>query len=616
MLGYSYASPIREHMKRTELLLLNQIISDVGLMCNTSVDRDLQYVRSRVEKEGLSFLTITLPTFAKAIEKCLEQGFIELSLFRAFRKKGRSSGLIPTFLSGITSMIFDAEGKLRTDESIEAIDGVRQICLAFNKVKKECTNGRAKKALHAYIRCEDDLAGFRIQNWAFLRDFDRVSRLAFGGLFSSVERKLVGFELVPRHGPGAVVDGLKGNDKYRSLVWSRRLQRVMPYDQYLFGNTVDGAICGRGVVLTEPKDEPPVKVIFVPKTQKTPRVIAIEPTWNQYCQQALMSALVDGCEADPILGPAIHFTDSTINGAFARSASIDRSYATLDMSEASDRVHAALVHRLVRDYPDLSRAIFSSRSKRARLPTGQVIALKKFASMGSALCFPFEAFVFYTLALMGMHYADGTPFSTRSVKRYSRHLHVFGDDLILPVNQVSSIIKMLESVRLKVNTGKTFVTGFFRESCGVDAYKGHNVTPVYVREECPTSRQDARQLASMVATANLFYKKGYWKTAKHIREQIIGKICQLPHVLETSALLGYFSFLGSYTIEKWDTVNHRYLTRGLTLKVKDYGDELVGSRRLFKFFLTRNEKPVEVESFTKSVRRGSVYTKSRWVTPY
>lgn len=607
-----------EKMKRTAVLLLNEIIKDVGLMCNTSIGRDLTYVRSRVEEEGLSFLTITLPTFAKDLERCLEQGFLDSAAFRAFRKKSVKYGSIPAFLSGMMTKIFNIDGSVRTDCSVEAIDGIRQICLVFNKTKKECSDARKAQALDAYKRCEQDIATFRIQKHDSLDLFDRVSQLAFGRLFCNVESKLFGCSLLPKHGPGAVADGLYGNDKYRSLHWTLRLERWFPVDSYLFHNAGGWVESGHHVEYLQPSDEPPVKVVFVPKTQKTPRVIAIEPTWMQYCQQALMRELVDGCETDRLLKGSIHFTDSTINGRLARESSVTRTFATLDLSEASDRVHASLVHRLMIKYRSLSNAVFSCRTKCARLPNGETIRLKKFASMGSALCFPFEAFVFYTLAVIGIAKARSLTINKRTVENISSQLHVFGDDLIVPADAVSFVIRELESVGLKVNMRKTFVSGYFRESCGVDAYKGYLVTPVYVRTEPPSGKQDANQISSYVASSNLFYEKGYWKTAKFMRESILDRVGPFPHVRERSSLLGYRSFLGTFSVERWNKRKQRYEVRGIELHTKSVADVLEENRRLMKFFLTRgnNDVPIELESLNRSTRRGSVYTKIRWNTPY
>lgn len=605
-------------MKSAELLLISEIIKDVGLMCSTSVTRDITYVVSRVKMEGLQFLTITLPGFAKGIERCLELGYFDPSLFLAFRKLPKSDkrGQIPKLFSGIVSKIFDGSGRVHEHESIEAIDGIRQICLTFNKTKKECTNERKTNAIKSYTACEDAISRIRIQEWDYLCDFDRIVNLAFGDMLNVCQDKLLSNELVPKHGPGAVVDRITGNGKYRSLKWSQRLERVMSSSLYLFTNYLEAAESAHNVELVAPRDEEPVKVIFVPKTQKTPRVIAIEPIYNQYAQQSLLKAFVNSIEDDKLLRHSIRFSDSVTNGKLAREYSITRRSATLDLSEASDRVHCAFAHRLMRNHSHLSKSVFSCRSKYAKLPDGHVIGLKKFASMGSALCFPFEAMIFYIMCQIGIHRANNVTITKRSIESFSRSIHVYGDDLIIPSNAVSSVISILESAGLKVNRSKTFVLGHFRESCGVDAYKGHIVTPVYVRTDMPTKLQDADLIASCVATSNLFYKKGYWKTASYMRTSILDRIYPMPHVRSTSSLLGYDSYLGSYTADKWCKITQTYKTKGITLKVKKVSDVLGGYRRLMKFFLLRGEEPLEVEDFTKSVRRGSVYTKIRWSCPF
>lgn len=620
-------------MKSTEYVLLTKIAADVAIMCNTSMDRDLTTIRSRVKAEGLSFLTITLPSFAKAFERCLELESIDPKLFPAFSKTRGSSRRIPRFLSGIVSMVFDhRDGTLRPDASIEAIDAVRQLCLTFNKIKKECTDARKAKAAQAYLKCEEDLRLVRYSSWCHRNDFDNIARIAFGSVFHDVQENLFDSGLVPKHGPGAVVEKLSGNAKYRLKSWTKRLSRAMPPDNYVFSNSgawLDGE---RYLEILDKGQEKPVKVIFVPKTQKTPRVIAIEPTCMQYAQQAIMLALVPRIESDPVLGRSIHFTDSTINGSLARASSIHKNLATLDMSEASDRVHAALVVAMFRNFPGLMQAIFACRSSHAKLPNGMIIPLKKFASMGSALCFPIESMVFYILCVLAGLKVKGYHVSQANIEAVSASITVFGDDLIIPVAWRAMAESIMESVGLRMNRSKSFSNGSFRESCGVDAYKGHLVTPVYIRTKMPSSRRDTEELLSTVASQDLFYKKGYWITAGFMRDFIEDLYGPLPHVTDNSPVVGWKSFAQHYTIERWNRVLHRFEIHGLTVKSKTKKDLLEGYDRLFKFHLLKAQQeiadlivkpaygqkftsePLEVATFEESTLRGSVYTKRRWST--
>jgi hypothetical protein len=399
-------------MKSTEYVLITNVLDDVGTMCNTSMDRDRQEIRSRLKHEGLSFLTITLPTFAKAFERGLEQGWIDPTLFPAFSKwsQHKRGGQIPEFLHGIVVKVFQPwDGVLRDDASPDAIDAVRQICLLFNKYTKECSNARKRKAIEAFLQCEEDLGQVRLHTWQHRDNFRSVARTVFGGVFNDIQEILYAQRLVPKHGPGAVVENFRGNAKYRSRSWSKRLDRAMSADNHLFSNSETWLSGRESLEFLSKSEESPVKVMFVPKTAKTPRVIAIEPIYMQYAQQALLAEFVARIEKDPLLGKSIHFTDASINGNLARKASVDRLHATLDMSEASDRVHAALVADMFGSYPDLRNAIFACRSSKAKLPDGQVLTLKKFASMGSALCFPVESMVFYTLCVLAGLLVRGKP---------------------------------------------------------------------------------------------------------------------------------------------------------------------------------------------------------------
>ncbi|DAD52544.1 TPA_asm: RNA-directed RNA polymerase [ssRNA phage SRR6254353_2] len=626
-------------MKSTELDLVTKILADAGIICNTSIDRDLKTIRSRFESEGLSFITITLPTFAKGLERALERGRMDPSFFPAFNKL-KENGSIPRLFSGMTSMIFNVgDGTLRELPSIEAIDAIRQVCLAHHKLKMECTNVRKANAARAFEACEEDLAKVRLQSWKHRGLFRDVSRFCFGGLLANIQGILCANELVPKHGPGAVVDKRRGNAKFGNRNWTRRLERAMPADNYVFCNSEAWLTGHESLTFMSKAQEPPVKVIFVPKTLKTPRVIAIEPTHMQYTQQALMRALVHGIEADPLLGGSIHFTDSSVNGSLAREGSITRQVATLDLSEASDRVHAALVSDLFGSSPILRQAVFACRSPRAELPSGKVISLKKFSSMGSALCFPVESMVFYTICLMAGIVVTGSPVTKRCIEELSSKITVFGDDLVVPSAWRYACQDMLESVGLRVNHSKSFSNGYFRESCGVDAYKGHLVTPVYVRASMPKAKHDTEEILSTVATANLFYLKGYWKTAAFMRGIIEDLLGPLPHVRDTASVLGWRSFQNKQTFQRWNGTLHRFEVRGYTVRTKQVKDPLEGYDRLLKFFLGKaqssqdgrvprvKQKAELVKGFSdplteqptveleKSTRRGSAYIRNRWTAP-
>jgi len=69
--------------------LVCSLINEVGAASSTNVERDLKTVTSRVEGEGESFLTITLPAFSAAFERALDTGSIASV---SFRVSGREVG--------------------------------------------------------------------------------------------------------------------------------------------------------------------------------------------------------------------------------------------------------------------------------------------------------------------------------------------------------------------------------------------------------------------------------------------------------------------------------------------------------------------------------------------
>lgn len=605
----------RKRLFSPSLGLLEALLADAGMACNTSTIRDFLTLKSRVEHEGGSFLTICLPTFAKGFERSLEAGRWLPNLFTGF--KTRKGTCLPAFLQGFTSLVFHStKGDLHENPSIDAVMAVRQICLCYNKIKSDCTEQRQRSAGAAYVSCEAEVAKFRVRNWKLRQKFAEVSRHYYGSTLHRLSCVMQGDCGLPtRHGPGVTVDGTSGNGKYLHRGWSRRLNRVFPFDRYWFVsfNELVEELGGDGISYREvlPKEEPPVRVCFVPKTQKAPRVIAIEPVYNQYLQQGLMRVLVHLLERDKRTKGQINFTDQTINGSLALSSSITREFATIDLKEASDRLHAAVVHLMVQCQPDVNRAVFACRSRYAKLPNGEVIAMKKFASQGSAVTFPIEAMAFYSIAVAAFAEHYGLPVHHPRVEAFSKKVFVYGDDIIVPTKEVSLVIDGLESAGLLVNKNKTFIQSHFRESCGIDAFAGHLVTPIYVRTNEPVGKRDASELASTVSTANQFYLKGYWKTAAYLRaivEKFVGN--ELPHVRPSSELLGWYSFMGHYSVMRWNNQLHCFQTRGLSLRIRKKTDRLTGYRALAKYFTEAHD--IEEKEYWNT----QTFVKSFWDSRY
>jgi hypothetical protein len=593
--------------------LLTFVLTDVSALCRACTTRDLKTISARVECEGISFLTITLPQFCKDFERSLELEFIDSSLFLGFKKRGP----LPCLFRGLVSQVFDSvSGQLLEQPNHDAIFSVRQACLLFKKINLPCTDKRIEAALDGYIQCDQEV---RKRSWDLHRSlyerFGDISDVLWGSTLQSVNLVVRRGTHVPRHGPGATAQRISGNRKFSFKEWHSRLDVFFPSDVFCLPSWNAEESLG-GMDFLEPDAERPVRVITVPKTLKTPRIIAIEPVCMQYTQQSLLEKLVPCLEKSKLLGGALGFTDQTPNQEMAISSSRTRASSTLDLSEASDRVSNLLVLRMLSCVPDLSGAVQTCRSTSADVPGRGKHTLAKFASMGSALCFPIESMVFLTIVLSAIMRDQVGSITLKGLKRALKGVRIYGDDIIVPTEYAQSVIRELTDFGLKVNTAKSFVTGKFRESCGMDAYDGTNVKPTYVRRLLPQSRHDTESVISLFSLYNQLYHAGLWQSAGYLLT--IMRDLKIPHpcVAPTSPVLGLHSILG-YETERMCDKLHKPLVYGYTIKSSPRRDPLTGYGALLKFFLKRGLDPIfDAKHLERYGRPEHVDIKARWSPPF
>lgn len=209
----------------------------------------------------------------------------------------------------------------------------------------------------------------------------------------------------------------------------------------------------------------------------------------------------------------VNFSNQSINRDLALSSSRTKEYATIDLKDASDLVSNSLVEAL---FPErVNRYLQGTRTRATKLPDGRVIELRKFAPMGSCLCFPIEAFVFFSISVASLMI-----YHQLSRADACRAVYVYGDDIIVKTQYVYTVISALEAVGLKVNRDKSYIFSNFRESCGMDAFRGVDVTIARFRKIWSTSGWSGDMVASYVALSNILYEKGYVNGANRIRAAI------------------------------------------------------------------------------------------------
>lgn len=601
-------------MKSPMLLLWRYLADDLASMCQTSTTADVEYVRSRVELEGLSFLTISLPSFARDFEQSLARGSVESGSFLGFKRARHSRGL-PLFLRGFLTQVFDpSSGVLRDSPSIDAIFAVRQLTLMYGKMLIPCSDARVRAAVDGYVTCEQELESWSDDN--ALTELRRVGTILFGSIFERINQSVHEGDLNPRHGPGATADKLRGNAKFDQRQWTTRLESCFPFGEYAIPSWRSYYLLD-DVEFLEPGAERPVKVITVPKTLKTPRIIAVEPTCMQYAQQALSNEIVRLIERE--LGGLIGFTDQVPNQHLARLGSLDGSLATLDLSEASDRVSNQHVIAMIDPirFPFLAEAVQAVRSTKADVPGHGIIPLAKYASMGSALTFPLEAMIFLCMVYLGFEERHGRHLSRREFFDIaSGSVRIYGDDIIVPVDVSQSVVRTLDRYGHRVNSHKSFWNGLFRESCGREYYAGVDVSIVRVRREFPEQRTDVQELLSLVSLRNQLYNAGCWTTVAWLDERIVKLMRHFPIVDPTSAIIGRHSVL-PYSEEQWSVAHQSPVVRGWVQRSVAPASAVSGEGALLKWFLKPGDLPFADKNHLERQGRPEVVgIKLRWAQPF
>jgi hypothetical protein len=352
----------------------------------------------------------------------------------------------------------------------------------------------------------------------------------------------------------------------------------------------------------------------------------------QYMQQALKREIQEAIENDILASSFVGFRRQEHNQMLARRGSRKGVLATLDLSEASDRVSNQHVRLLLLNHPSLARAIGATRSRKADVPDHGVHTLAKFASMGSALCFPMEMLVFTTVIFLGIQQELGRRLTREDLLSFRGSVRVYGDDIVVPVDFVPGVVNMLENFGFLVNLRKSFWTGKFRESCGKEYYDGHDVSIVRVRHVFPTQRRHVPEIVSIVSLRNQLFMAGMWQTTKWL-DNYIERIIPFPAVGPTSSALGRLSSLG-YDTQRVDKFLHEPQVKAMCVSAQLPISRLDGYAALMKVFLQSeartkpgtepqsipdwfSNEPVEDEDHLKRAGRpDTVRITYRWLRAY
>jgi hypothetical protein len=562
----------------------------------------IEKMENRAAREGISFLTKALPLLGKSFNKALSG---EVPLDSTGWAKARPGSKLPKFMGELFQCIFSHEGWVLPTPCVDCIKHVNQILFVFYKLELPYRPDDEANVVSQFVKTESDISSF---NELFNRIADQLDndRTALKDIYPVEARSVIRkarirlsrvfsnfdpLDIRPRHGPGAVSTGERLWGKYHWSRINKRIDSIYPFDAYFCASL--GHICDSYKAFNRLVEvEPSAKVILVPKDSRGPRLISCEPLEFQWIQQGLGDAIVRRVESHPLTRYNIHFTDQSPNQIAALFGSRNGRYATLDLKEASDRVTVGLVRLLFPAH--VLRALLSSRSQSTKLPDGTVLPLDKFAPMGSALCFPIMALSIW--AILSSCEADANA---------RKSILVYGDDVVVETAKAAHATKWLEAFGLRINQAKSCTSGFFRESCGMDAYKGVCITPVRIRT-CWAYRPSPNVYTSYIAYANSFYKQHFYKTYDLIVQRLLDIYQEIPE------FDGYHTYPSLMEVPEYNRPKRtrsnlslqRLETRVWDLEVKPLNKQIDGWSMLLRYFAEVDHTPF-VKRAT-STRRCSV----------
>ncbi len=482
-----------DELELTASLLCDAHASLGAVFNSRALKLTLQKVGKRVRHEGLGFLTKTLPRLCKHFDQVLTETITFDAAKQGFEPMPNSK--LPKFLGELFSRVLSSDGHVLPDPDAQCVSIIRLLCLHFYKYELPYEEKQEQQVISAFQQAEDDLRsmspwfamlhagvdnsysrrGFLGKCAKYLEEDTAPSPLDFPVAIARKARSLLQklflsydpTDIIPSHGPGVVATKQRLWEKFHWTNVSSRITSMFPLDAFFCASP--GHVCDVYDSFSRITDRShPAQVLLVPKDSRGPRLISCEPVDFQWVQQGIRRTMYQLVESHYLTKYNVFFTDQGPNQRGALLGSSSKRYATLDLKEASDRVSLDLVRLLFPEH--VTNALVASRSSSTVLPNGQEIELLKFAPMGSALCFPVLALTIWSLLTAAAPNAD-----TRE------GILVYGDDVIVPTAYASSAMTILELFGLKINQSKSCYQGSFRESCGVDAFQGINVTPVRFR---------------------------------------------------------------------------------------------------------------------------------------
>lgn len=221
------------------------------------------------------------------------------------------------------------------------------------------------------------------------------------------------------------------------------------------------------------------KVDFVPKDARTDRPIGIGASLNMYLQLGVKEYI-----QSRLATFGIDLSDQSRNQSLAYQGSRyaflgadpnPSQFSTIDLASASDTISIGIVQLLL---PTEWFAFLDDLRHKSSVVDGTERVLNKFCAMGNGFTFPLESLIFWAVAKATI-LDDGAQCKREDIA-------VYGDDIIVRYKHAAIVIQALQWAGFSVNSEKSFLAGWFKESCGADYFRGKDVRPFYLKREVST----------------------------------------------------------------------------------------------------------------------------------
>lgn len=201
--------------------------------------------------------------------------------------------------------------------------------------------------------------------------------------------------------------------------------------------------------------------LTIPKTFKERRGICIGQHGNIIGQLALGSLYRRKFKRFVNLDRAADFHRKLVKEKWSE-------IATIDLRRASQMISRRAVQAV---WPEQWLSVMDDLREEYTNLYGILNYNQHYSAMGNGFTFEMESVLFYSLCKAAMQ--------NKGLKW--NYLSVFGDDIIVDKECAEVVIEALVEFGFEINQDKTFIDGPFKESCGMDTLRGHEVRPIFLR---------------------------------------------------------------------------------------------------------------------------------------